>query len=136
MYNFNSITSWTFFCTSIFSPILSQLKKLINVVFTWHIMPFRFNSILCYCSDFSFSCCCYPPSSTAQSLAFVSVECVCKFVSMLGGSFHNLDFCMPSMFMLSYFVVYIFPNQSWMLHICQKHTSRITLHKLLLRVLY
>lgn len=28
----------------------------------------------------------------------------------------------------------IFPNQSWMLHICQKHTSRITLHKLLLQV--
>lgn len=28
----------------------------------------------------------------------------------------------------------IFPSQSCMLHICQKHTSRITLHKLLLEV--
>lgn len=91
-----------------FPPILPQLIKLINVVFTWHIMPFRFKSIFCYCSDFSLSCC-YPPSSHAFVSVHFRLECICKFVSMLGGSFHSLDFCMPSMFMLSYFVVY-FPK--------------------------
>lgn len=37
---------------------------------------------------------------------------------------------------LLYFMLFrcIFPSQSWMLHICQKHTFQITLHKLLLQV--